>query len=202
MSLLQKLQAFGLRLGALGAGGVFAVALLDALLPLPGAIDAAVMYLAHTGPRHPAVYVAAAVLGSVLGVVMLYGVGRGGRRVNDRLRAVKTERPLPDWLSKNDFVAVAVAGLMPPPFPFKAFVLSSGALKLNLWSFVAAMTLARVLRFSVEAYLAALYGEAAAELMRAHYPSIGLVSVLLLVSAVLVYRYRQRRSAAPTRDTP
>jgi len=189
------LRDIGNSLSLIGPWGIFLAAGLDAVVPLPGVVDTSIVLLAHKGAHHPALYVMAAVLGSVLGTAALYGLGRGSRDVADRALA-RPEAPVErGWLDRNAFLAVTVAGMLPPPFPFKAVVLPAGVLRLNVAKFVAAVGLARTVRYGLEAYLAAHYGEQALVFMRQNYPAVATVLILLLITSALFIRSRRRRAA-------
>ena len=74
-----------------------------------------------------------------------------------------------------------VASLLPPPFPFKLFVVSAGVFRLNLLRFTLAIVAGRTFRYLLEGYLAARYGENAKELLARYYPGIGIGLALLII---------------------
>ena len=92
--------------------------------------------------------------------------------------------------------AISVAGLaiIPPPFPFTAFVLTSGAFKVNAWKFFTTLAAVRAVRFLVEGALAARYGRGILSWMQSRTFTIaiavliGLAVIGTIVSAVAVYR--------------
>ncbi|MER3427501.1 MAG: hypothetical protein C4334_05280 [Pyrinomonas sp.] len=172
-----------------GVFGVFAIALLDsALVPLPGGPDAALMLLAATHPAWSWVYVLAAAAGSVIGCVALYRIAhRAGRRALDRFSTQKRAR-VERWIARYDVLAVLVASILPPPFPFKLFVVSAGVFRLNLVRFALAIGAGRAFRFSLEAFLAARYGDRASAIVAQHYPAIGLVVAVALVAFFVAKR--------------
>ena len=95
-------------------------------------------------------------------------------------------------------VSVAALAIIPPPFPFTAFVLTSGAFRANAWTFFATLAGVRLLRFGVESALAARYGRRILSIMES--PTftvivgvmIALAVIGTLVSAVAVYRGSKR----------
>ena len=104
-------------------------------------------------------------------------------------------------------VSVAALGLIPPPFPFTAFVLVSGACRVNAWTFLSVLAGVRLLRFLVEAGLAKHYGRGILSWMQSGtftaivFVLTGLAIIGTIVSGVAVYRgvrkdKRVRRAAA------
>ena len=102
-------------------------------------------------------------------------------------------------MSQKAAVSVAALAIIPPPFPFTAFVLTSGALRVSAWSFFMTLAAVRLLRFGVEGALAARYGRG---ILRSwSRPTftviigvmIGLAVIGTIVSAVTVYRGSRNR---------
>ena len=81
-------------------------------------------------------------------------------------------------------LSVLVASLLPPPFPFKLFVITAGVFRLNLFRFAAAVAAGRAVRFLLEGFLAVRYGERAREVLAENYPAIG---IGLAVAVVLIF---------------
>lgn len=181
-----------------GVFGVFAIALLDsALVPLPGGPDAALMLLAAAHPAWSWAYVLAATTGSVIGCVVLYWIARrAGRRALDRFPAEKRAR-VEHMLARYDVLAVLVASVLPPPFPFKLFIVSAGVFRLNLVRLALAVGAGRAFRFSVEAFLAARYGERASALVAQHYPMIGLVVAVVIIALFVAKKHLWRARPSP-----
>ena len=165
-----------------GPFGLFAIALLDsAFIPLPGGPDAVMMLLAAARPQWTILYAAAATLGSVAGCVVLYHISRRvGEGALRRFSLAKQAR-VKNLVDRYDVLAVLVASILPPPFPFKLFVVTAGVFRLNVWRFALAIAAGRLFRFLLEGYLAARYGEQAKDLLAAYYPGIGLGLAVLLV---------------------
>jgi membrane protein YqaA with SNARE-associated domain len=181
---------------ALGPFGAFLIALLDSFIPIPGGTDLAVIALSARDPALAPVTVLAAVAGSVVGSTIVYmGARKAGKAALSRIKPERRER-VENLLGRYDVAAVAVAALLPPPFPFKVFNLSAGVFKLKVARFVLAVVIGRFVRFAVEAALAIRYGEAALEMIKRH----GLV-VLGVVAALGVAFWAWRtvvaRRAAP-----
>lgn len=182
---------------AYGPLGLFTIALLDsAMVPLPGGTDAVIMLLAAARPGWTPLYVAAATIGSVVGCLILYYISRrAGQRALARFSPSKQQQ-VKDLINRYDVLSVLVASVLPPPFPFKLFVVTAGAFRLNVLRFASAVAAGRLFRFSLEGYLAARYGEQAKGLLARYYPAIGIsVAVLLIGGVVVVNLLKRRRSA-------
>lgn len=181
-----------------GAAGLFVIALLDSVaVPLPGGVDAVLILLSTTRPAWFPIYAAGATLGSTVGCVILYYVSRrAGSRALARFSAAKQAR-VRDLLERYDVLAVLVACLLPPPFPFKLFVITAGVCRMNVVRFAIAIAVGRAFRFLLEGYLAARYGAHAKELLAQYYPYVGLGLAALLVAFFVgrnLLRGRARRA--------
>jgi membrane protein YqaA with SNARE-associated domain len=165
-----------------GAAGLFVIALLDSVaVPLPGGVDAVMLLLSAARPGWFPIYAAGATIGSTVGcVILFYGARRAGNRALARFSAQKQAR-VRDLLERYDVLAVLVASLLPPPFPLKLFVITSGVCRMNVVRFAAAIAVGRAFRFMLEGYLAARYGAHAKELLARYYPYVGLGLAALLV---------------------
>jgi membrane protein YqaA with SNARE-associated domain len=165
-----------------GPFGLLAIAFLDSvLIPMPGGVDAVLLLLAAARPSWMLIYVAAATIGSTAGCIGLYRLSqRAGKRALARFSESKQKR-VKDLIDRYDVMSVLVASLLPPPFPFKLFVVSSGVFRLNLMRFTLAIAAGRTFRYLLEGYLAARYGEHAKELLARYYPTIGIILAVLIV---------------------
>lgn len=180
-----------------GPFGLLAIAFLDSvMIPMPGGVDAVLLVLSATRPSWVLVYVAAATIGSTAGCVVLYYISRrAGHRALRRFSESKQKR-VKDLIDKYDVLSVLVASLLPPPFPFKLFVVSAGVFRLNPVRLALAVAGGRVFRYLLLGYLAARYGEHAKEILSRYYPVIGLGLALLIV-IFFVAKNLIKRNAAP-----
>jgi membrane protein YqaA with SNARE-associated domain len=179
---------------AFGPLGLFGVALLDsALVPLPGGPDAVMILLSTAKPAWMPLYAIAGTLGSVIGCLILYNISlRAGRRALKRFAPEKQER-VKLLLERYDVLSILVGSVLPPPFPFKLFVIMAGVLDINALRFAFAIGVGRAFRFFLEGYLAVRYGERAGELLKQYYPSIGIgVAVLIILGFVLKNLLRRK----------
>ncbi|HKR13191.1 MAG TPA: VTT domain-containing protein [Pyrinomonadaceae bacterium] len=184
-----------------GAFGLFAVALLDsAFIPLPSSADALMLLLSTAHPRWMLLYAFMATAGSAIGCWILYSISRrAGARALRRFSEAKQKR-VKDWIERYDMAAVLVATLLPPPFPFKLFVVTAGVFRFSLTRFMIAIVVGRAFRFLLEGFFAMRYGEQAKEILARYYPWIGLGVVLIIliyVSSMSLRRHRAARSLTP-----
>ncbi len=177
-----------------GAFGLFTVALLDsAFVPLPSSADALMLLLSTTHPSWMVLYAFMATAGSAIGCWILYLVSRrAGARALRKFSEAKQKR-VKGWIERYDMAAVLVATLLPPPFPFKLFVITAGVFRFSLLRFMIAIVAGRAFRFLLEGYLAVRYGAEAKAILAHYYPWIGLG----LAVAILIFVVAQRRVMKP-----
>lgn len=188
------LKALKAALVAYGALGLFGIALLDAaLLPIPGGPDAIVMTLSHLNNARMPLYVLAAVLGSTLGCLVPYYLGRlGGNKALAKFSAERQAR-VNRLLERYDFWAMLVGAVLPPPFPFKLFLVTAGVFRMSVWRFLISLLIGRGIRFALEGIMAVRYGDGAAEVFKHHYPKIGLGLAAAILLVVLLNALRNRK---------
>lgn len=181
---------------ALGPLGLFTVALLDStFVPLPSSADALMILLTTANPRWMIAYAAIATAGSTIGCVILYYVSRrAGSRALGRFSPAKQKR-VKELIDRYDVLSVLVASLMPPPFPFKLFVVSAGVFRFSLTRFALAIVAGRMFRFLLEGYLAMRYGAQAKQVIAKYYPWIGLGLAAGLIIFFVVRNLRKRKAA-------
>jgi membrane protein YqaA with SNARE-associated domain len=145
----------------MGALGLFSVAVVDSSpipLPLPGSTDLLLLWLvAHRG--NPWLLGPMAIAGSLLGGYTTWQVGRkGGEAALRRYVPARLLRWVVGWVDRNRILAVFLPALLPPPVPLLPFLLASGALCVPRSRFLVVYGAARSLRYSLIAWLAAIYG--------------------------------------------
>jgi len=182
-----------------GALGLFTIAFLDSVMvPLPGGVDAVLLLLSASRPSWMLIYAAAATIGSTLGCLALYRISmRAGHRALARFSEARQKR-VKDLIDRYDVLSVLVASLLPPPFPFKLFVVSAGVFRLQVLRFTIAIAAGRAFRFLLEGYLAARYGDRAKELLAQYYPVIGIgLAVLIVITFIgknLLHRSKENKT--------
>jgi len=191
----RHLDKFGNYFMAFGAPGLFVLCLLDStFVPLPSFADLLLIGLSMTNPHWMPVYVFLAVLGSTIGCGILYYISRrAGSRALRKFSPAKQKR-VKDLIDRYDVLSVLVASVMPPPFPFKVFVISAGVFRFNLIRFTIAIFAGRLFRFLLEGYLAVRYGVQAREVLAREYPWIALGLVIVIVGFFVTRNLLKRRS--------
>ena len=188
---LQKLLEW---LEAYGALGLFGISLVDSMgIPLPGGPDAVMILLSANAPSMMLVYALAATTGSAIGCTLLYLMARrAGAAALNRVTPAKREK-IENLLGRYDLVAVMVPAVLPPPFPFKPFVLCAGVFRLKTLRFLIAIFIGRSVRFLVEGWLAIKFGEDAARIIRQHGWKV-LIAIAVLLLGILALNFFRRRS--------
>ena len=178
-----------------GPFGLFVVALLDSsFVPLPSSADALMLLLTTAHPRWMVLYAAVATAGSASGCLILYYASRrAGKRALARF-SEKKQRRVKGWIDRYDVISVLVASLLPPPFPFKLFVVSAGVFHFPVTRFLIAIIVGRGFRFLLEGYFAIRYGAQAKAVLALYYPWIGLCLAVLIVAVFLTRALLKRRS--------
>lgn len=195
-SVLKSLQAV---LVGFGAFGLFAIALLDAgMIPLPGGPDVALMTLSHLNNSMTPVYVLAVTIGSTLGCLFPYYIGlKTGEAALRRFSPEKRAR-VTALIDQYDLWAMLVGAVLPPPFPFKIFLITAGVFRMKVWRFLIALLIGRSIRYSLEGWMAVTYGDQAMTVFKHHYPKIGLALAGLIVLIVIINTIRSRRNREMT----
>lgn len=186
---------------ALGPFGLFAVALLDsAFVPLPSSADAIMLLLTIAHPRMMVVYALIATAGSAIGCVFLYYISRrtGGRALR-KFSPAKQKR-VKQLIDRYDVLSVLVASLMPPPFPFKLFVITAGVFRFGVIRFTIAIVAGRMFRFLLEGYFAIRYGAQARQILARYYPWIGLGLAIVIVVFFLIRNLLKHKSESPAEE--
>jgi membrane protein YqaA with SNARE-associated domain len=185
----------------LGGVGLFIIALLDSsFLSFPQVNDLLIIVLSTKYPERMPYYAGMTTVGSLIGCFVLYGVARRGGEVflRKRLKGRYVDRAIKLY-QRHGLLAVVVPSLLPPPVPFKVFVLLAGAAAVSPIRFGIAVGIGRGIRYFGQGYLAVLYGEQAAEFMRAHGTAVGIglaAAAVVIGAAVFFLRRRQHGSAA------
>jgi len=147
---------------SLGGVGLFAVAFLDSsILSFPIINDLLVIHLSIRNPVAMPYYAAMATLGSLAGSIVLYYLAKKGGEAYFRKHTGGRGERIRQWLDRNAFLAVAIPSVLPPPMPFKAFVVAAGVFQIRKRVFVSALVAGRGFRYFAEGFLAVRYGESA-----------------------------------------
>jgi len=170
----------------LGAPGLFLVAFLDSsFLSLPEIVDLLVVWMVTRHHARVVLYVLAATLGSLAGCLVMYHIGRkGGEAVmRRRFASARVERAMAAF-QRHGVMAVLIPAILPPPAPFKMFVLLAGVAGISPTKFSVAVAIGRGARYLVLGILAVEYGDRAVASMRDHALAASLAAVGLLVAGL------------------
>ena len=187
-------------------GGLLLMGVLDASVVffLPLGIDFVVIILTARKPELFWLYALLATAGSLIGAGFTFWLGRKlGEHGLTRLVKASTLKRIEQRVSHRGAISVAALGIIPPPFPFTGFVLTSGACRVNPWTFMLTLGGVRLVRFLAEAGLAARYGGRLLTWMQSStFTAVvvalaGLAIIGTVVSGVAVFRsIRSERRAA------
>jgi membrane protein YqaA with SNARE-associated domain len=178
-----------------GPIGLMFLAIADSsFLSLPEVNDILVMTFSISDPGGMVKYAGFTTLGSVIGCAMLYSVGRKGGEAFLRKR-MTGERllKLQNWYRRFGILAVIIPSLLPPPTPFKIFVLSAGTFGVSWPKFLTAVVIGRGIRYFSEGILAVMYGPAAIQFVHENYGKIGFGVAIFIVAGAVVFFYARRR---------
>jgi membrane protein YqaA with SNARE-associated domain len=145
-------------LSPLGIWGVLGFAFVDAaLLGMP--LDAIVGGYVYSNPHRFLLYSAMAAAGSALGSIVIYWIGYKGGEVLlvKRVGAARFSK-IKASFDKHEFLAIMLPSMLPPPTPFKLFVLSAGVAEMRFSHFLAAIFFGRFLRFCILSILVIRFG--------------------------------------------
>ncbi|HVB33155.1 MAG TPA: VTT domain-containing protein [Patescibacteria group bacterium] len=148
--------------GSLGGLGLFVIGFFDSsILSFPFVNDLLLIQFTIHDPRLMPYYVMMATLGSLAGCYWLYFLAKkGGAAMYRRSAGSRAER-IHGWVQRYKFLSVAIPSILPPPFPFKPFVLAAGLFQIPLESFTLALVIGRGLRYTIEGLLAVYFGQQA-----------------------------------------
>lgn len=173
----------------LGSWAVFAIAGIDsAFFGFP--LDPVVAGYVYRDNSGFLLYSAMAAAGSAAGSVILYVIGYKGGEVllSKRIPAAKFDR-IRNSFDRHEFWALMFPSMMPPPFPFKLFVLAASVFEMNFWHFLLAIFAGRMVRFLVLSVLVLKFGEQAVALagvlIERHWPLVALV--LAAIAGVCIW---------------
>jgi membrane protein YqaA with SNARE-associated domain len=191
-----KNWVYGIAL-SMGAPGLFVAAFLDSsFISLPLINDSLVVFMSVNHAERMPLYALLATGGSVAGCYAIYVLAeRGGEAfLRKRLHEGHVERGLAVY-RRNGLLALMVPALLPPPAPFKLFVLLAGVAEVRPLQFVTAIGIARGLRYLALGYLAIRYGSLAIEIMgtQGRDAALTLAAVIAAGAALYWLSRRQRR---------
>ncbi|RPI20907.1 MAG: hypothetical protein EHM61_26015 [Acidobacteria bacterium] len=171
----------------LGGPGLFFIAIADSsFLSIPEGNDILIVILS-TGQAWETMfyYATMTILGSVTGCILLFTVGRrGGRFISKRL-SDKRRGELQQAYDRWGVWSIIVPSILPPPTPFKIFVLWAGMFRVPYQRFILAVLVGRSVRYYMWGALAVLYGETARHFLEHNLKFVGIILFAILVAVIL-----------------
>ena len=175
--------------GALGAPGLFLISFLDSsILTFPVINDLLLIELSMRRPARMPLYASMAALGSLLGCISLFLLARKIEEAAFHQKVGARAAAIRHWVERNGFGGMLLAAMLPPPTPFKFFVLAAGVFEVPLASFASAIGLARVIRYFGVGYLAVRYGANAMPYLMAHKLEVTLLLICFVALSYAVSR--------------
>ena len=147
-----------------------------------------------------AFYCVTAALGSAVGSLIPYAIGRAGEELLllKRIDRDRLER-LRDRFESQEFIFIMIPAMLPPPTPFKLFTLSAGAFEMRVGLFMGAVFVGRLLRFGISSYLTLRFGPEIVRIVMntaRHHLVAALATIALLLAVYFIWRKLRRRRAA------
>ncbi|HEY0162636.1 MAG TPA: VTT domain-containing protein [Edaphobacter sp.] len=209
-SLLHKWNAALLvAMAPFGFWGLGALAIIDsAAIFLP--IDALVIEYSVQNHARFLLYCFTAAVGAAIGSLLPFYLGRAGGELflMKRINRQRYEQ-LRDRFERQEFLAIMIPAMMPPPMPVKLFEIAAGVFEMRTAWFFCAILLGKFIRFTVIATIAVLYGPALISTfnsaLKEHQGTIlAVASVLILLLVFWVTRKifdRRKGEKLPVEDT-
>jgi membrane protein YqaA with SNARE-associated domain len=180
----------------LGSWGVFAIAGIDSsFLGMP--LDFVVAGYIYSNPHKFLLYVIMAAAGSSLGSLVIYGIGyRGGEALLRRRVSAERFEKIHNGFEEHPFWTLMLPAMLPPPTPFKLFVLGAGVSEMKFTHFLLAIFSGRFIRFVILGVLTLLFGPqfivVAGHVFREHFSVVAGIAIGA-VTVWLIMRQRTRR---------
>jgi membrane protein YqaA with SNARE-associated domain len=193
---VDRIQAFAL---ALGGPGLFIIAFLDSsFLSLPEINDILLIWMVTQHKTRMIYYATCSTVGSIAGCLVLYYLGRKGDQwISRHFSTARVERAMAAF-QRYGVMTVLIPSLLPPPAPFKIFVLLAGVAGISVGRFTVAIAIGRGIRYFGEGALALYYGDKALEFLNRNGRTISLCLVVALVVGIVAYVLIKRTKTART----
>lgn len=156
-------------------------------------MDPLVAGYVYSNPHKAWLYCLAGALGSALGSLVPYGLGRAGGELFllKRINEAKLQR-IRDRFERQEFLALMVPAMLPPPTPFKLLVFSAGVFEMKPVAFLSAIISGRLVRFGVLSILTVIFGKEIVDetktLIKTHPSLLVLIVVGIILICYIIYR--------------
>jgi membrane protein YqaA with SNARE-associated domain len=187
-------------LAKFGIWGLGALALLDSsTLPVP--MDAFLAFSVWSDKGHFWLYCLSAAVGSAIGGLLPYGLGRAGgelfllKRVNrERFERMRTR------FERQEFLAMMIPSMLPPPTPWKAFVFAAGVFEMRVLPFMLAVFCGRMVRWLILSLLVLKLGPGAVQVVEHHALSVVAIVGALAIAGFAWWWMRKKRAGKLLED--
>jgi len=187
-------------LAKFGIWGIGALALLDSSsIPVP--MDAFIAYSVWHDKSRFVFYCIAAAAGSAIGGLLPYGLGRAGgelfllKRINrERFERIRAR------FERQEFLAMMIPSMLPPPTPWKAFVFAAGVFEMRVIPFMLAVFCGRMVRWLVLSLLVLKLGPGAVQVVAHHGLSLMAIVGLLALAGFGWWWFRKKRAGKLLED--
>jgi len=179
---------------AMGFWGAGLVALLDSsTIPVP--MDAILALYVWNDKPHFWIYILMASAGSAVGGLLPYGLGRAGGELF-LLKRINRQRfeKIRDRFERQEFMAMLVPSMLPPPTPWKAFVFAAGVFEMRIADFMLAVFLGRIVRWLALSLLVLKLGPGAVDVIAHHGGMAALIILAVALLAFGVWWLRRKKS--------
>ena len=180
----------------MGFWGVGLIAIADSsTIPVP--MDALLAVMIWENKPHFWVYCLAGAAGSAIGGLLPYGLGRAGGELF-LLKRINRERfeQMRNRFERQEFLAVMVPSMLPPPTPWKVFVFAAGVFDMRIAPFMLAVFCGRLVRWGILSLLVIKLGPSAVSLMNdaiKNHLTLLLGGLALVIAAIAVWAVLKRR---------
>lgn len=185
---------------SLGGPGLFIIAFLDSsFLSFPEVNDILIILLTTQHKERMPYYALMTTLGSICGCLALYALARRGGEafLRKRFKASYVDAAL-ERFRRYGLLAILIPSILPPPTPFKIFVLAAGVAKVRPLDFIVAIAIGRGVRYFGEGLLAIYFGDQAGQFLHDHALEVGLtVAGLAIVAGGGWFFWQRRREQHP-----
>jgi membrane protein YqaA with SNARE-associated domain len=187
-------------IASFGGLSLFIVGFLDSsVLSFPFVNDLLLIHFTIHSPSLMPYYVLMATLGSLAGCFWLYYLAKKGGEVMYRRGAGQRAERIRSWVQHYKFLSVAVPAILPPPLPFKPFVLAAGVFQVPVGTFALALVIGRGLRYFLEGILAMRYGQQAAHFLVEHKLQFSLLVLVTIGITYVAWRWLFRGAGSKPR---
>lgn len=179
---------------AWGLPGAFVIAVLDSSsIPVP--MDAILAALVWKDKPHFLLYCLLASVGSAVGGLVPYGIGRAGGELFllKHINRMRMEQ-LRAKFERQEFLALMIPSMLPPPTPWKLFVFAAGVFEMRVVPFLLAVFTGRMMRWVALSVLVLVFGDQVVDLVAHHAGPVVLGVLVLAIAGFAAWWFRSRRN--------